>query len=181
MGKFSGANINIEIKMNHQEPQEIDDAWECPTCLQPFLPHHDYECGTCEAKASEHLRVTTMCRLLRELSGRESALIVERDKLKRQLDAERSKNNEYRDVISCLECDALASHGVNDGPCEAHKKVGNYLEAYLTERALADRLAEALRDTLRDIFNDQCKVVDFNRANLAFDAWKEARSEIHNS
>lgn len=58
-----------------------DDAWECPTCLQPFHPHHDYECGTCEAKASEHLRVTTLCRLLRETQRRESSLIVERDKL----------------------------------------------------------------------------------------------------
>ena len=26
------------------------------------------------------------------------------------------------DYISCLDCDALASHGVNDGPCEKHKK-----------------------------------------------------------
>lgn len=25
------------------------------------------------------------------------------------------------DYISCLDCDALASHGVNDGPCERHK------------------------------------------------------------
>ena len=25
------------------------------------------------------------------------------------------------DYISCPECDALASHGVNDGPCERHK------------------------------------------------------------
>ena len=24
-------------------------------------------------------------------------------------------------VLSCPDCDALASHGVNDGPCEAHK------------------------------------------------------------
>lgn len=70
--------------------QDLDDSWECPTCLQPFPPHHDYECGTCEAKASEHLRVTAMCRLLREVSGREAALIVERDKLKQQLSAERA-------------------------------------------------------------------------------------------
>lgn len=27
------------------------------------------------------------------------------------------------DYISCLDCDALASHGVNDGPCEKHKKI----------------------------------------------------------
>lgn len=66
--------------MNYQDP-ENDDAWECPTCLQPFPSHKDYECGTCEAKASEHLRVTTLCRLLRESQQRENSLIVERDKL----------------------------------------------------------------------------------------------------
>ena len=27
------------------------------------------------------------------------------------------------DYISCPECDALASHGANDGPCEKHKKI----------------------------------------------------------
>lgn len=26
------------------------------------------------------------------------------------------------EALSCTECDALASHGVNDGPCEKHKK-----------------------------------------------------------
>lgn len=25
------------------------------------------------------------------------------------------------EALSCPECDALASHGVNDGPCEQHK------------------------------------------------------------
>lgn len=62
-----------------------DDSWECPTCHQPFPAEADYECGTCEAKASEHLRVTTMCRLLREVSGREAALIVENAKLKEKI------------------------------------------------------------------------------------------------
>ena len=66
----------------HLQDAEIDEFWECPTCLQPFDPHHDYECGTCEAKASEHLRVTTMCKLLRETQRREHALIVENKRLK---------------------------------------------------------------------------------------------------
>lgn len=67
------------------QDQDLGDAWECPTCLQPFPPHHDYECGTCEAKASEHLRVTTMCKLLRETQRRENALIVENKRLKEMI------------------------------------------------------------------------------------------------
>ena len=62
-----------------------DESWECPTCLQPFPPENDYECGTCEAKASEHLRVTTMCRLLREVLNREASLIIENHRLKEKI------------------------------------------------------------------------------------------------
>lgn len=72
--------------------QDLDDAWECPTCLRPMPAEIDYECGTCEAKASEHLRVTTMCRLLREVSGREAALIVENNQLKQKIQT--LQNNE---------------------------------------------------------------------------------------
>jgi hypothetical protein len=67
--------------------QDLDEAWECPTCLRPMPEEHDYECGTCEAKASEHLRVTTLCRLLRETQRRESSLIVKVNKLLRLIDA----------------------------------------------------------------------------------------------
>lgn len=75
------------MNMHYPDPQDLeeDDGWECPTCLRPMQDEHDYECGTCEAKASEHLRVTTLCKLLRETQRRESLLIVERDKLKREL------------------------------------------------------------------------------------------------
>lgn len=31
------------------------------------------------------------------------------------------KEDRHGDSLSCPDCDALASHGVNDGPCEAHK------------------------------------------------------------
>lgn len=64
---------------------EEDDGWECPTCLRPMQDEHDYECGTCEAKASEHLRVTTLCKLLRETQRRESCLIAENNRLKQQI------------------------------------------------------------------------------------------------
>lgn len=68
------------------QPDDLDDeSWECPTCLRPMQDEHDYECGTCEAKASEHLRVTTMCKLLRETQRRESALIVENKRLKEKI------------------------------------------------------------------------------------------------
>ena len=67
------------------EDQDLDEGWECPTCLRPMEPAHDYECACCEAKASEHLRVTTLCRLLRETQRRESSLIVENAKLKEQI------------------------------------------------------------------------------------------------
>lgn len=33
-----------------------------------------------------------------------------------------SIKNQKTDSISCPECDALASYGSNDGPCDAHKK-----------------------------------------------------------
>ena len=67
------------------QDQDLEDGWECPTCLRPMQDEHDYECGTCEAKASEHLRVTTMCKLLRETQRRENALIVENQRLKEQI------------------------------------------------------------------------------------------------
>jgi hypothetical protein len=31
------------------------------------------------------------------------------------------KENQKTDSQSCPECDVLASHGCNDGPCETHK------------------------------------------------------------
>ncbi len=37
------------------------------------------------------------------------------------VDEWQNKYSKYIESISCPECDALASHGANDGPCEAHK------------------------------------------------------------
>lgn len=73
------------MNIHYLDTQDLDEAWECPTCLRPMPEEHDYECGTCEAKASEHLRVTTLCRLLRETQRRESSLIVENKRLKEQI------------------------------------------------------------------------------------------------
>ena len=38
------------------------------------------------------------------------------------VDEWQNKYSKYIESISCPECDALASHGANDGPCEKHKK-----------------------------------------------------------
>ena len=64
----------------------MSDHNECPTCLQDWIADTDYECGCCGRPASEHIRVTSLCRILRETQQRENALIVENKKLKALLD-----------------------------------------------------------------------------------------------
>jgi hypothetical protein len=67
--------------------QDLDEAWECPTCLRPMPEEHDYECGTCEAKSLRAPACHHLCRLLRETQRRESSLIVKVNKLLRLIDA----------------------------------------------------------------------------------------------
>ncbi len=38
------------------------------------------------------------------------------------VDEWQNKYSKYIESISCPDCDALASYGANDGPCEKHKK-----------------------------------------------------------
>ncbi len=64
----------------------MSDHNECPTCLQDWVANTDYECGCCGRPASEHIRVTNLCRILRETQQRENALIVENKKLKALLE-----------------------------------------------------------------------------------------------
>jgi len=64
----------------------VSDHNECPTCLQDWVANTDYECGCCGRPASEHIRVTSLCRILRETQQRENALIVENKKLKALLE-----------------------------------------------------------------------------------------------
>jgi septal ring factor EnvC (AmiA/AmiB activator) len=73
----------------------MSDHNECPTCLQDWVANTDYECGCCGRPASEHIRVTSLCRILRETQQRENALIVERDKLQRQLATERDEAQKH--------------------------------------------------------------------------------------
>lgn len=64
-----------------------NDHNECPTCKQDWIADTDYECTACGRPASEHISVTSVCRILYETRAREASLIVERDELKDQLDA----------------------------------------------------------------------------------------------
>lgn len=49
----------------------MSDHNECPTCLQDWVANTDYECGCCGRPASEHIKVTSLCRILRETQQRE--------------------------------------------------------------------------------------------------------------
>lgn len=49
----------------------MSDHNECPTCTQDWVANTDYECGCCGRPASEHIRVTSLCRILRETQQRE--------------------------------------------------------------------------------------------------------------
>jgi hypothetical protein len=71
--------------------------------LQDWVANTDYECGCCGRPASEHIRVTSLCRILRETQQRENALIVENKKLKDQLE---QASEQYRLSSVCRELKA---------------------------------------------------------------------------
>lgn len=131
------------------------EGWDCPTCMRPMEKEDDHECNTCGLNASEHLSVTSLCRILREVSGREAALIVERDKLKRMLELQQKIS-----VEAVIELEARTAQ--RDA-----------------EHALADRLAEVLEYYYSE---DSRHHISSNRSYAraawnALTAWKEARSE----
>jgi hypothetical protein len=70
--------------MNHEDLPD-HEHWDCPTCLRPMPPEHDHRCSTCDMFASQHISVTAMCKILREMSGREASLIVENQRLKEKI------------------------------------------------------------------------------------------------
>ena len=147
------------------------EGWDCPTCLQPFPPHHDYECGTCEAKASEHLRVTTMCKLLRETQRRENSLIIQLSDAKTSVEHWQEKAKQ-------------ADEAANDLVAELIDTRREWKEELAAERALADRLAQWMldeREKYRKLDpSSECKCADcrfLTSIDAQIDAWKEARSE----
>ncbi len=79
------------------------DHNECPTCKQDWVADTDYECIACGRPASEHISVTSVCRILYETRARESALIVENKKLKDQLE---QASEQYRLSSVCRELKA---------------------------------------------------------------------------
>lgn len=63
-----------------------NDHNECPTCKQDWVEDTDYECEACGRPASEHIHVTSVCKLMYQTRAREHALIVENKKLKALLE-----------------------------------------------------------------------------------------------
>ena len=62
--------------MHTHTEQELDEAWDCPTCCRPTPPSQDVECH-CGMLVSHHVPATELCRRLRAAQQRENKLIVE--------------------------------------------------------------------------------------------------------
>lgn len=61
-----------------------NDHWDCPTCGRPTPPEIDIECH-CGMMASHHVSVWELCKRLREIQQRNSALVVENNEQARLL------------------------------------------------------------------------------------------------
>jgi len=64
----------------------MSDHNECPTCKQDWVADTDYECIACGRPASEHISVTSVCRLLYAAIAREDKLALEVERLKALLE-----------------------------------------------------------------------------------------------
>lgn len=62
--------------MHTHTEQELDEAWDCPTCCRPTPPSQDVECH-CGMLVSHHVSATELCRRLRAAQQSENKLIVE--------------------------------------------------------------------------------------------------------
>lgn len=71
--------------MHTHTEQELDEAWDCPTCGTPTPPSQDVECH-CGMLVSHHVSATELCKRLRAAQQREASLIVENKRLKALLD-----------------------------------------------------------------------------------------------
>ena len=80
----SSVRTNQNRNQNQKQNMENDHN-ECPTCKQDWVADTDYECTACGRPASEHISVTSVCRILYETRAREASLIVERGQLLNQL------------------------------------------------------------------------------------------------
>jgi hypothetical protein len=165
--------------------QDLEDGCECPTCLRPMPAEHDYECGTCEAKASEHLRVTTLCKLLRASQARESALIVELGDAKATADlwiqkakqADEAANDLVAELIDTRrewkeELERERAHAIHTCHDQCQKPMCVLRRERDKERALADRLAGVV-----ELYYADDDIAHHAGIADALTAWKEARSE----
>jgi hypothetical protein len=73
-----------------EKQQPDDDFWDCPTCLRPMPVERDYDCGCCGGRASHHISITSMCKIMRSVLDRETALKVEVNRLNAALDEVRA-------------------------------------------------------------------------------------------
>jgi len=130
----------------------MSEEWDCPTCNRPMSEEHDYECCACEVKASEHLRVTTMCKLLRASQGRESSLIVENKRLKEQCSNLDDQVSAAMMVIRGLE-----------------------RERYRVAEALKDVMKYRKGEKPYDYW----RLPESHRGNAQFDGWNEIEDRIN--
>lgn len=95
----------------------MNDHWDCPSCGRPTPPEIDVECN-CGMKSSHHLSVSAMCRILHSVTDREAALIVEKDKLIRQLAAERALADRFLQAVNLgrLKSSRVPSRRMEGGP-----------------------------------------------------------------
>ena len=91
------------MNMHYQDPESLDEAWDCPTCGRPTPPSIDYDCGTCDMPASHHVSATELCKRLRASHQREAVLMVENKRLKDQLE---QASEQYRLSSVCRELKA---------------------------------------------------------------------------
>jgi predicted amidophosphoribosyltransferase len=81
----SSARINQNQNQNQNQNMETEYN-ECPCCHQDWVADTDRNCPTCDLPVSEHVSVEVLCRRVREAQQRESALIVENQRLKALLE-----------------------------------------------------------------------------------------------
>ena len=73
----------FSARTNQNQNQNMEnDHNECPCCHQDWVADTDRNCPTCDLPVSEHVSVEVLCKRVREAQNRESALIVENQRLK---------------------------------------------------------------------------------------------------
>ena len=129
----------------------MSDLSDCPTCHVPMPIEQDYECATCGMMASEHISVTSMCKVLRAVTNRESALIV--------------ANRELQDEVN-EQCLLLGKSSERE--CVLRGRLEQLQRRRDVDHAIATRLAEALLLTFKHWINTD----EANQSASALAAWR---------